>query len=234
MTVLKIVSAAISGVLVTGCVTTHTGPIQTFKDSNAKVSCELLGDPSMHNNDIALCNFENSTDKWQSFEVASVKFPDNTRIATPDETRFFLAAKKTRDAQERFNTDMAVVGVAAAGLVAIGGGGKSGGNLGIAMLSGASAANAGRRMASKHAEAKMPESEYGESNIVGPMFQLPEKSFVRRASVLMLGKADTPPTSVTLCFKKPSAECLNVALEEKWRVVPNRGRIKLEPSLATD
>lgn len=199
------VLAALLVALTFGCVSTHYGHEYEFDGSPLTVSCSKdysISHPSIKS---VSCVFENTGNSWVEAKVSRfVPHPHQgageLTVLSPQRLNTFLSAYRFQAAKDQHNTGLLLAGLVIGSAVASGSGN---GGVGAAALGGAVAVSAATGLRDSFNEGNGAQFQFGSNHVLGPEFEVPPKSFVRK-SILLQTQAESPafawPETLDLCL----------------------------------
>lgn len=210
-----LVLGALLLVLTTGCVTTHSGKEYEVAKSSLVVSCDRDHSISHAIIKSVTCTFENTGATWLMVETESIALKAQYslvehRVLSPNRINSFLTAYRFETEKSQHNTGLLLAGlvVGSAALSAGGHDGAAAVALGSVVLS--SAYTGGNEA---YYNGQGLNFRYGDLHVLGPAFELPPKSFLRKR-ILMESSASHEraawPDELRLCLVQPARECADM------------------------
>jgi hypothetical protein len=199
------VLAALLIALTFGCVSTHYGHEYEFAGAPLTVSCSKdysISHPTIKS---VSCVFENTGNSWIEAKVDSfVPHPHrgagDIAVLNPQRIDSFLSAYRFQAAKDGHNTGLLLAGLVIGSAVASGSGNSG---VGAAALGGAVAVSAATGLRDSFNDGNGAQFQFGDNHVLGPAFEVPPKSFVRR-SILLQTEAESPafawPETIDLCL----------------------------------
>jgi hypothetical protein len=217
---------ALVGPIITSisCVTTHVGKTYSFAQAQIVVSC--ANDSNIRHDYIKsiTCTIENTGDTWAHVKISEFNNKPQThdsqyQALTPNRIQSFLTAYNFEVKKNNHNANMIFSGlVIGSAIVASTNDVNTSQALLGAGIAGAMSTGTIREMQKGMAL----EYGYGEDHLLGPMFELPPTSFVRKTILLdptEPGKKMGAPTLFEVCFAQPTSECQLISLlSERERI----------------
>jgi len=187
------------------CVSTHYGHEYGFAENQLVISCSKDHSISHAQIKSISCAFENTGSSWLDVKVS--KFQPHPHdgvkalvVLPPERIESFITAYKFQVAKTEHNTGLLLAGLVLGSAVA-----SNSGNPGVsaATLGGAVALGSYVGARDAYNEGNVPILKYGAAHILGPSFELPPKSFVRK-KLLIESFAPNPmfawPKTIELCL----------------------------------
>lgn len=208
----------------TGCVTTHVGNTYSFAQTQIVVSC--ANDSNIRHDHIKsiTCTIENTGDTWANVKISEFNNKPRTndlqyQALTPNRIQSFLTAYNFEVKKNNHNANMIFSGLVIGSAII-----ASANDINTSQaLMGAGIAGAMSTTTMRERQNGMAlEYGYGEEHLLGPLFELPPTSFVRKTILLEpaeSGKKSSAPKLFEVCFEQPTSECQIISLlSERERI----------------
>ena len=193
------------------CVTTHVGNEYKFAEQKLIVSCG--NDSRIHHDYVKsiTCTIQNTGDTWvttrfSEFRSLTTAEQSSYEILSPAKIKSFTAAYNFEESKERFNTQMILAGLIIGSAVIASAGDY---NASSTLLSAGLAGAVSGEFIEEQEKAMGIQYEFGDQHLLGPAFELPPDSFVRK-TILIGARNSKPgawPDEIELCLAEPVAEC---------------------------
>ncbi len=207
-----------------GCVTTHVGNTYSFAQSQIVVSC--ANDSNIRHDYIKsiTCTIENTGDTWANVKISEFNNKPRAddslyKALIPNRIQSFLTAYNFEVKKNNHNANMIFSGLIIGSAIVAS---TSDINTSQALL-GAGVAGAMSTGTMREMQKGMAlEYGYGEEHLLGPLFELPPTSFVRKTILLEpaeSGRKSGAPKLFEVCFEQPISECKIISLlSERERI----------------
>jgi hypothetical protein len=205
----------LTAILMTSCVTTHHG--QEYRLNNGKLVYSCTRDESINNPYIKSisCAIENTGATWMSVKIGSfaansIDSRNNLTVLSAERIQNFLAAQQFETDKNSYNTNLILTGLVVTSAFASVSGNSSIQNPGLFTGLGTVATGAIMEANESYNNAQGNLYEFAQHHLLGPEFEVPPASFVRKTILIQSDLASdfkAWPKNVELCFIKPESQC---------------------------